>query len=530
MEKRKARMKSLVHKGVLLPPYEFKGLHILYRGKRVDLNPQQEEMAVAFGRHLLAGRGEDGVFVRNFLSDFSEALGLPRDTELGHFDFSPVLEWLERERKRKEEMTREERRRLAEERRRLREANRERWGTAWIDGERVEVKNYTVEPPCVFVGRGKHPQRGRWKPRVEYEDIILNLSPEAPMPEAPAGRRWGGREWDPGALWIAKWRDKLTGKMKYVWLSDSSPLKQEREKEKFDRARELGRKIERVREHIRKGLSDPDPKRRMVATVCYLIDELKLRVGDERDREERNTVGATTLGPQHLKFDGGRVKFSFLGKDHVRWSKILDPSPEVLRNLKEFAGRGGERIFPGVSSEDVNSFLGEAMPGLTAKVFRTYHASRIVEEELKKVKVGRGSTEMEKRYAAKMANLRAAEELNHKRKVPAGWKKKMERIRERIRALERRIAELREKPGKRTEERVRKLRERIRELRLRLELEREIRDFNLGTSLNSYIDPRVYASWARKVGYGVERIYPKSLLKKFSWAVGDGAEGRSGDS
>jgi len=516
------RIKSLVHRGVLVPPYEPKGLHIFYKGRRMDLNPTQEEMALAFGRHLLAGRGEDGVFVRNFLTDFSKALNLPRDTELQHFDFSPVLEYLERERKRKEEMTREERKRLAEERKRQREANRERWGTAWIDGEKVEVKNYTVEPPCIFVGRGKHPQRGRWKPRVEYEDIILNLSPEAPTPEAPEGRRWGGREWDPEALWIAKWRDKLTGKMKYVWLSDSSPLKQEREREKFDRARALGRKIEKVREHIRRGLSDPDPKRRMVATVCYLIDELKLRVGDERDREERNTVGATTLGPQHLKFDGGRVRFSFLGKDHVRWSKSLEPLPEVLRNLKEFASRGGDRLFPGISSEDVNSFLGEAMPGLTAKVFRTYHASKVVEEELRRSGVGREGTEAEKRYVAKRANLRAAEELNHKRKVPEGWKRKVERMRERIRLLEERLREARRKPGRRKEERIRKLKERIRELKLRLELEREIRDFNLGTSLNSYIDPRVYLSWAKEVGLGVEKIYSKSLQKKFSWAMDGG--------
>jgi len=518
------RIKSLVHRGVLVPPYEPKGLHIFYRGRRVDLNPTQEEMALAFGRHLLAGRGEDKVFVRNFLTDFSRALNIPRDTELGHFDFSPVLEYLEGERKRKEGMTREERKRLAEERKRQREANRERWGTAWIDGEKVEVKNYTVEPPCIFVGRGKHPQRGRWKPRVEYEDIILNLSPEAPTPEAPEGRRWGGREWDPEALWIAKWRDKLTGKMKYVWLSDSSPLKQEREKEKFDRARALGRRIEKVREHIRRGLSDPDPKRRMVATVCYLIDELKLRVGDERDREERNTVGATTLGPQHLKFDGSRVRFSFLGKDHVRWSKSLEPLPEVLRNLREFASRGGDRLFPGISSEDVNSFLGEAMPGLTAKVFRTYHASKVVEEELRRSGVGKEGTEAEKRYAAKRANLRAAEELNHKRKVPQGWRRKVERMRERIRLLEERLKEVRRKPGRRKEERIRKLKERIRELKLRLELEREIRDFNLGTSLNSYIDPRVYLSWAREVGLGVEKIYSKSLQKKFSWAM-DGGKG-----
>lgn len=82
-------IKSLVHRGVLVPSYEWKGLHLFYRGRRLELNPVQEEMAVAFGRHLLAGRGEDRVFVRNFLTDFCKALGIPKDTELKHFDFSP---------------------------------------------------------------------------------------------------------------------------------------------------------------------------------------------------------------------------------------------------------------------------------------------------------------------------------------------------------------------------------------------------------------------------------------------------------
>ncbi len=54
---------------------------------------------------------------------------------------------------------------------------------------------------------------------------------------------------------------------------------------------------EEVRAHIESALSDPDPKRRMVATACYLIDALGLRVGDEKDPDEADTVGATTLRP-----------------------------------------------------------------------------------------------------------------------------------------------------------------------------------------------------------------------------------------
>ncbi|MEM3402692.1 MAG: hypothetical protein QXH08_05670, partial [Candidatus Hadarchaeales archaeon] len=51
----------------------------------------------------------------------------------------------------------------------------------------------------------------------------------------------------------------------------------------------------------------------------------------------------------------------------------------------------------------------------------------------------------------------------------------------------------------------------------KLKLARETRDYNLGTSLKSYIDPRVYAIWAGEIGYDWKKIYPKTLQKKFAW-------------
>jgi len=46
------------------------------------------------------------------------------------------------------------------------------------------------------------------------------------------------------------------------------------------------------------------------------------------------------------------------------------------------------------------------------------------------------------------------------------------------------------------------------------------REWNLGTSLKSYIDPRVYYRWGESVEYDVlERYYPKLLRKKFAWAA-----------
>ena len=77
-------------------------------------------------------------------------------------------------------------------------------------------------------------------------------------------------------------------------------------------------------------------------------------------------------------------------------------------------------------------------------------------------------------------------------------------------------------------ERIRKLRQRLddRKLRdetaiekqkLKIESQRETRDFNLTTSLKSYIDPRVYYGWGKIVNYDWKKYYPKSLHLKFSW-------------
>jgi DNA topoisomerase-1 len=44
------------------------------------------------------------------------------------------------------------------------------------------------------------------------------------------------------------------------------------------------------------------------------------------------------------------------------------------------------------------------------------------------------------------------------------------------------------------------------------------RTWNLGTSLKSYIDPRVVYQWGLEVDYDVlERYYPKALRRKYAW-------------
>jgi len=509
-------LRQLIHNGVLVPRYEAKGFYISFRGKKIKLSPEQEEMAVAWVKKLGTEYAEDDVFVKNFFQDFARALN-EDEISPSELDFSEIKQYVAEEKNRMLTMSREERKRLAQERKALREANREKYGYAIVDGLKVEIGNYTVEPSSIFMGRGKHPLRGRWKSGAKESDVILNLSPDAPIPRGD----WKEVVWQPDSMWIARWCDKLQGEWKYVWLSESSHVKQRRDIEKFDKAWEFEDKLEEVRAHITRNLASQDPLRRKIATVCYLIDVLKFRVGDEKDKDEADTVGATTLRPEHVSFGPrGLVTFDFLGKDSVHWHLEAELPEQVVENIKVFSDNAKSSIFKGVRSDNVSAFLGEAMSGLTAKVFRTYHATKIVMGELAKAEVSRESPEFIKKRAATMANLEAAKACNHKKKIPKNWNELLTKMMEILKGYRELRREIKAKKTGRKETKIRRLQridERIRNLQTRIEIKRATRDYNLNTSLKSYIDPRVYFQWGNRVGYDWKKYYSKTLQRKFIW-------------
>src|SRR2546426_3754078 len=369
-----------------------------------------------------------------------------------------------------------------------------------------------AEPPSLFMGRGSHPMRGRWKPRANPDDVVLNLSEEAPV---PAGN-WKGVVHDHDFMWIGYWVDKLSNVRKYVWPSDISNLRQERDKQKFELAKKLTRSLPNVRKHIDVGLGSAELRIRKLATVSYLIDNLAMRVGDEKDEDEADTVGASTLRVEHLRFLPHAIEFDFLGKDSVRWQKTLkvDGSNSPVReNLQEFSQgkRPDDLVFNGITSQHVNRFLNKAVRGLTAKVFRTHHATETVQTYLGKHNGFKpGESPFVKLHHARVANLEAAIRCNHKRTPPKTWEGTLLK-------KQQRLDELTTKEVKTDKQKMR-LEERIRKLKLDMDLQKRTRDYNLNTSLRNYIDPRVYKSCANKAEFDWKGIYPKTLQRKFLWA------------
>jgi DNA topoisomerase-1 len=253
---------------VYVPPYEYKGLSIKIMEKPVKLSPKTEQMALALVKRMQSASPPDKIFYRNFINDFLQQLRIenpqmdfletfhveyvktieendfePKRMVQDGIDFSEISAYIEQEKLKKQNLTKSKKKKLAKQRKAQREALKKKFGYAIVNGKRVEVANWIAEPSCIFVGRGDHPKRGRWKEGPGEEDIILNLSPDAPRPPG----RWKEIIWEPNRMYIAKWRDKLTGKIKYVWFSDSTFLKQRREYKKFRKAEKLDGLIQKNR-------------------------------------------------------------------------------------------------------------------------------------------------------------------------------------------------------------------------------------------------------------------------------------------
>jgi DNA topoisomerase I len=543
-----ARLKwqTLQHNGIAFPTeYKPRGITISILGEQHLLNAAQEELIYAWSKKKDTHYVKDNMFESNFMIDLRSVLPYKfrSVSKISELDLSNVNCLVDDENRLKEEekerirnLPRDERRRISQSKKIERERLRSIYGLATVDGATVEIANWLVEPPGLFMGRGQHPLRGRWKPRVQPQDVILNLGENAEVPEG----NWKAIVNDHTSTWLATWMEKLTGKRKYMWLHDSSTIRQNSDKVKYDRANILGKYIDKVHERIvSKMINSKDLSQKKISTVCYLINKLAMRVGDEKDPDEADTVGASTLRVEHIRFPVHQgvkcIEFNFLGKDSVPWQKSLEVNSQdteaLYVNMELFMKnkKSNEQIFDGITSAKVNSFLRtidkNKVPGLTAKVFRTYIATQIVKEALAHppIKVNKESSEMEKIYVARKANLVAAVTCNHKKGIDANnpaskqalerFQKSVQKKEEVIRKIENAIASHQWK----TDLQKNRMMDRLEKVQITLRLQKETCDYNLGTSLRNYIDPRVLKSWMNHVDLDWKRLFTATLQRKFRW-------------
>ena len=248
----------LEHNGVVFPPdYESlpPGVHLLYNGEPVTMNKDAEEIAHAFGSMLSSTHNvENPTFQKNFFHDFKEVLdktGHAKDkdgnkvkiTDFKKCDFTKIHEHTEAERQAKKALPKAEKARM--------KAEKDKFEAPFThclwDGRKQKVGNFRVEPPGLFRGRGEHPKTGKFKRRVAPEQITINIGEEATVPKPPDGHRWKEVKHDQEGTWLATWQENINGAYKYVMLAASSDVKGKSDFNKFEKARELKKHIDKIR-------------------------------------------------------------------------------------------------------------------------------------------------------------------------------------------------------------------------------------------------------------------------------------------
>ena len=348
-------------------------------------------------------------------------------------DFQSIYEHFDAQRTAKKALPSSEKKRLKAEKD---EAEAPYLYCQW-DGRKQKVGNFRVEPPGLFRGRGEHPKTGHVKKRVLPEQITINIGKEANVPTPPEGHRWKEIKHDQEGTWLAMWQENINGAYKYVMLAANSNIKGQSDFKKFEKARELKKHIDRIREHYTTELKDELMANRQRATAMYLIDQFALRAGNEKGDDEAETVGCCSLKFEHVTLKPpNTVIFDFLGKDSIRFYDEVEVSEQVFKNLKIFKKppkAEGDDIFDRLTTSALNKHLSNFMLGLTAKVFRTYNASFTMANLLRDMKSKGTIPEKIKDYNE--ANRKVAILCNHKRTVAAGHESQMDKLGDRIKGL-----------------------------------------------------------------------------------------------
>lgn len=505
----KYKWTTLSHNGVLFPPeYQKHNVPVMYKNKPIILGIQAEEYATLYAKYLESEYIKNKVFNKNFWNDWKKVLGKDHEIQsLEECDFRKIYNHLLKEKEMKKAQPKE--------------TVDDKYKTALVDGKTQPVGNFRIEPPGIFLGRGCNPKLGKVKRRIYPEDIIINIGKESKIPDALPGHKWKKVINDRSVEWLASWKDDITGKIKYVWLGSQSDFKAQSDKEKFELARKLGRKINKIRKENDVNLKSTDNKIQQIATALYFIDNFALRVGNEKGDDEADTVGITSLRVEHISLiDDNNVKLDFLGKDSVRYNKTVTVSQDVYDNLKEFMKdkSKNDEIFDKISSSDINRYLQSFMENLTAKVFRTYNASRLFQDELNKISKKYNESGDDKidllLNEFNKANAKVAMLCNHQKNISKNHSEQIDKLTDQIKDFKKKLKTI--SPDKKPK--IQQIKEKITKLKAKKSLKIELKNVSLGTSKINYIDPRITISFMKRNNLPIDKLFTATLQDKFRWA------------
>jgi DNA topoisomerase-1 len=156
--------------------------------------------------------------------------------------------------------------------------------------------------------------------------------------------------------------------------------------------------------------------------MIRLINQLYMRMGDEKSVKHYKTFGITTLQNRHLEVKrDGTLVFDFVGKSHIKHRKVLVDKEiaDLMAKLKDigpkrklFHYHDEEGKIRAVKPSEVNRYLKSITAReFSAKDLRTWGATLLAAMEL--AEIGRAETEAERKKNIVRAVKRVAEQLGN---------------------------------------------------------------------------------------------------------------------
>jgi DNA topoisomerase I len=189
------------------------------------------------------------------------------------------------------------------------------------------------------------------------------------------------------------------GRVQYIYHSD---WEARRARKKQQQLALLTASLPRIRRKVSEGLESPAGSKTLALAIgVALIDRTAMRIGRERYLDARGTRGAGTLFSRDVSVHGDELTLKFPAKSGKVASYTLGDAKlaAAIARVKEIPGKrllmyqddGGQTH--AIRTEELNAYLREiADAPVTAKDFRTLHASALAGEALAKLEPGQSTS------------------------------------------------------------------------------------------------------------------------------------------
>jgi DNA topoisomerase-1 len=167
--------------------------------------------------------------------------------------------------------------------------------------------------------------------------------------------------------------------------------------------------LPRIRRHVSRDLeAEPGSRTLAIAIGVALIDRTAMRIGRERYLDARGTRGAGTLYARDVQVKGDKITVGFPAKSGKIAEYTLSDArlAQAIARVKTVPGkrllmyRDDEGKARAIRTEELNHYLREiAAAPVTAKDFRTLHASALAAEALAKIEPGESPTARKRQLA-----------------------------------------------------------------------------------------------------------------------------------